>query len=167
MAKRLYSNVGVETALSADITNSQLTATIDSATDWPVAPFTIEIGSEVILVGARTTTALSSLTRGYDGTTQAAHLATSTVRLVVVAADFSLIWDHVHTGAGGDDTAAISHADLSTVTSDQHHPQLHTIASHSDTSATGAELNELTDGSLTVLHVHGADYRPAFLLGGM
>lgn len=30
----------------------------------------------------------------------------------------------------------------------------HTIASHSDTTATGAELNELTDGSTTTLHSH-------------
>lgn len=31
---------------------------------------------------------------------------------------------------------------------------LHTIASHSDTTATGAELEELTDGSETTLHSH-------------
>jgi hypothetical protein len=30
----------------------------------------------------------------------------------------------------------------------------HSIASHADTSATGAELNELTDGSVTTLHSH-------------
>jgi hypothetical protein len=34
------------------------------------------------------------------------------------------------------------------------HAESHTIASHSDTSATGAELNELTDSSETTLHSH-------------
>lgn len=33
-------------------------------------------------------------------------------------------------------------------------PTAHTIASHSDTTATGAELEELTDGSNTTLHGH-------------
>jgi len=35
-----------------------------------------------------------------------------------------------------------------------HHADSHTVASHSDTTATGAELEELTDGSTTVLHAH-------------
>ena len=30
----------------------------------------------------------------------------------------------------------------------------HTVVSHSDTTATGAELDELTDGSTTTLHTH-------------
>jgi len=34
------------------------------------------------------------------------------------------------------------------------HAESHSVASHSDTSATGSELNELTDGSTTVLHAH-------------
>jgi hypothetical protein len=37
---------------------------------------------------------------------------------------------------------------------DAHHNESHTVASHSDTDATGAELNELTDGSETTLHSH-------------
>ena len=35
-----------------------------------------------------------------------------------------------------------------------HHAEAHTIPSHSDTTATGAELEELTDGSQTALHSH-------------
>jgi hypothetical protein len=34
------------------------------------------------------------------------------------------------------------------------HAESHSIASHSDTTATGAELEELTDGSETTLHTH-------------
>ena len=33
-------------------------------------------------------------------------------------------------------------------------PQSHTVVSHNDTTATGSELNELTDGSTTTLHDH-------------
>ena len=60
--------------------------------------------------------------------------------------------DALHTHSGT--SISLNHSDLGGVTSDQHHPQLHTIASHSDTSATGAELDELTDGSTTTLHYH-------------
>jgi hypothetical protein len=35
-----------------------------------------------------------------------------------------------------------------------HTPKAHTIASHSDTTATGAQLNELVGGGQTVLHSH-------------
>mgnify|MGYP004452502081 CR=1 FL=1 len=35
-----------------------------------------------------------------------------------------------------------------------HHADAHTVASHSDTTGTGAELNTLTDGSNTSLHTH-------------
>jgi len=44
-----------------------------------------------------------------------------------------------------------------TANSDAHHSESHTIASHSDTTATGSELNELTDGSDTTLHGHSND----------
>jgi hypothetical protein len=37
------------------------------------------------------------------------------------------------------------------------HDELHTIASHTDTDATGSELNILTDGSDTTLHYHATD----------
>lgn len=51
-------------------------------------------------------------------------------------------------------------SDITTHTAlgDAHHNESHNIASHSDTSATGAELNELTDGSDTVLHNHDTQF---------
>jgi len=53
-----------------------------------------------------------------------------------------------------DDNSGVSdHALLSNVTSDQHHPQTHTIVSH-DTTATGTNLTDLTNGSVTSLHRH-------------
>ena len=55
--------------------------------------------------------------------------------------------------AGAEPAGSIAtHAALS----DVHHAEAHTIVSHSDTTATGAELDELTDGSETTLHSHAA-----------
>ncbi len=48
-----------------------------------------------------------------------------------------------------------NHTELVGVTADQHHNEAHTVNSHSDTTATGAELETLTDGSnADALHVH-------------
>ena len=47
------------------------------------------------------------------------------------------------------------HADLTNVTANQHHNESHTVASHSDTTATGTELDTLTDNSFAdTLHRH-------------
>ncbi len=57
-------------------------------------------------------------------------------------------------GTGGVEFVDSDHADLANVTSDQHHAQAHTAASHSDQGATGAELEDLTDSGATTLHKH-------------
>ena len=55
----------------------------------------------------------------------------------------------------GNTATYLDHADLGAVTSDQHHTEAHTVASHSDTTATGAELETLTDASnADALHTH-------------
>lgn len=49
------------------------------------------------------------------------------------------------------------HSALLNIGTDDHHPQLHTIASHTDTVATGAQLNTLTAGASSnadSLHTH-------------
>lgn len=47
------------------------------------------------------------------------------------------------------------HSQLGGVTANTHHNESHSVASHSDTTATGAELNTLTDGSEgETLHKH-------------
>lgn len=55
-----------------------------------------------------------------------------------------------------------THASTTGQTANDHHNELHTVASHSDTTATGAELNTLTDGSnADALHAHaggGSDF---------
>lgn len=47
--------------------------TFSSATLLPPAPFTVTMGTEIMLVGARSGTAASSVTRGYAGTVAASH----------------------------------------------------------------------------------------------
>lgn len=61
---------------------------------------------------------------------------------------------HGHTGADGSGTVA--HSATTGRTANDHHNESHTVASHSDTTATGAELETLTDGSnADSLHSHG------------
>jgi len=65
----------------------------------------------------------------------------------------------VATAAASASTAAVSAGALFThdADADAHHAESHTIASHSDTTATGAELETLTDGSnADSLHVHAS-----------
>ena len=51
--------------------------------------------------------------------------------------------------------ATISHDNIAGVSADDHHAQSHTIVSHSDTTATGTELDTLTDNSMAdTLHRH-------------
>ena len=70
-------------------------------------------------------------------------------------------------GSGGAEFVDSDHADLANVGTDDHHAQAHTVASHSDTTGTGAELNTLTDGSVTTLHSHagGAAFSEFMLIG--
>lgn len=62
----------------------------------------------------------------------------------------------VDIGETGLDLTQLDHnVHLAGIGVDDHHPQLHTIASHSDTTATGSELETLTDGSnADLLHTH-------------
>lgn len=47
-----------------------------------------------------------------------------------------------------------AHADTTGQTADDHHAEAHTVGSHSDTSATGAQLDVLVGGGETALHSH-------------
>ena len=88
----------------------------------------------------------------------------------VLATGSALGPDHTISGAAdgqvlraNSSTAArfdpLDHDDLDGVTANQHHNEAHTVASHSDTTATGSELNTLTDGSdASSLHDHDGRY---------
>lgn len=88
MPTRNYSNVAVETTLNGGITDSATSLVVNDATGYPAVPFTIYVDSEVILVEGKSGVTFSSLTRGYDGTSQAAHSDGATVEHKVIAKDF-------------------------------------------------------------------------------
>ncbi len=62
----------------------------------------------------------------------------------------------IHHSNVNDHTEAHSHAHSDTTGqgANDHHASSHNVASHSDTSTTGAELNELAAGNDTALHSH-------------
>lgn len=132
MAQRNYSNTAVETALSSGITAGATSLSVLDATGWPSPPFILVVDpdtadEELILVDNKTGTTFSSLTRGFGGTSAVAHSGSAVVKHVAVAEDYVLIWDHVHSGSGGDDSAKVSHDDLNGVSSDDHHDQVHAL----------------------------------------
>ena len=69
-----------------------------------------------------------------------------------------------------DNLGTKSHNALTNVTTNQHHNESHTVASHNDTTATGTELETLTDGSgADALHTHAGSVMtgtPGGELGG-
>lgn len=91
MTIRNFSNIAADTTLDGAITDSATTLDVVSATGFPAVPFTIKINDEVILVGAVATNTFSSLVRGLDGTTAAAHSNGDVVNHVGIAQDFA--WD--------------------------------------------------------------------------
>lgn len=70
--------------------------------------------------------------------------------------------NNTHRSGDGSD-----HTDVAANTAARH-AESHTVASHSDTTGTGAQLNELVGGGATILHSHagGAGSAPAFFING-
>lgn len=65
------------TTLNADIGDTDLTLTVTDALGFPPAPFVVGIDSEQIMVGAKSGTTFSSLTRGYQQTVPVPHSAST------------------------------------------------------------------------------------------
>jgi hypothetical protein len=153
MARRNYSNIAVDTTLATGINGAVTTLDVVSATGWPIAPFLLVIDpgtgtEELILVGAKSGVTFSSLTRGFGGTSAVAHNAAAPIRHVLTKEDHDLVWTHIHV-PGTDDTAQISHDNLSGVSADDHHPQSHSLASHTGQLDHGTGLSGLTDDDHT------------------
>ena len=89
MAENFANDYG--TTLDGAINDTDAALTLASATGAPSAPFRVRIENELILVGARTTTACSSLTRGAEGTTAASHATGSAITHVLTAAGLESI----------------------------------------------------------------------------
>ena len=94
--RRSYSGSSATCTLASSITSGDTTATLTgTVTNWPATasgPFYMVIdpglaNEEKVLVAARTTTALSSITRGVDGTTAASHTAGAICYPVFTAVD--------------------------------------------------------------------------------
>lgn len=71
---------------SGGISNVDSSLIVTSATGAPAATFRIKIDDELILVGAKSGTTFSTLTRGIEGTAAASHTDGSTVTHVLTAA---------------------------------------------------------------------------------
>jgi hypothetical protein len=95
-ARRSYSGASAACTLTSSISSSDTTLDLTgTVTAWPVTsggPFFMVIDpglstEEKVLVGSRSTTSLSSVTRGVDGTAAASHSAGATCYPVFTAVD--------------------------------------------------------------------------------
>jgi hypothetical protein len=132
----------------AEADDSQLTSTEPttlSAVSKPVAVVT-ESNAKMLLIHYRGEVIASSVT----------NTAPNDANYLIGTANSSLSAEIVvGTVPGGElgNTWASPTVD-SSHSGSAHHAEAHTVVSHSDTTATGAELETLTDGSTTALHVH-------------
>lgn len=76
---RLNAANNAQTKLTAAIAAGDTSFYVNDGTVLPAAPFVITVENEVMLVGAKAGNLCSSVTRGYEGTTAAAHDAETTV----------------------------------------------------------------------------------------
>lgn len=106
MARRFYSNNAVETTLQSGIGSGDSGLVVLDSTGYPAVPFVIVVepdtaNEEFVLVGAKSGTTFSTLTRAFDGSAAAAHNAGSVIKHVAVALDFTEMWTHKHLAADG------------------------------------------------------------------
>lgn len=114
MARQEFKGAAESLTLQANINNS-VTSLASSATpsaNWPTATsfsFVIVVGrgtasEEKMLVGARSTSTFSSITRGYDGTSAVSHTAGETVEHCVAATVIDEANAHVNDTTRNDHT---------------------------------------------------------------
>jgi hypothetical protein len=90
---RTYSNIALDTTLTAGIGAGDPTCIVTSAAGYPAAPFAIVLDpglvtEEVCEVTIKAGTTFT-ITRGFDGTTAQAHALGATVRHSAIAGDFT------------------------------------------------------------------------------
>ena len=108
--------------------------------------------------GAGTGLSVKGLPAQFEIATVAVSANVTGANLDTLTAGAASDADALHTHDGLSSTSHThAHSEITGVGTDDHHAESHTIASHSDTSATGAELDTLTDGSnADALHVHAS-----------
>ena len=142
------------------------------------------VGADVLLIedsaasNAKKRVQITNLPGGSDADAihdnVASEISAITAKATPVGGDFLIIEDSAAANVKKSMTVAaleavLSHDNIADVSADDHHNEAHTIVSHSDTTATGAELETLTDGSETALHSHagaaGAAFSELMLIG--
>lgn len=110
MTQSYVAGAATATTLTSGLSNSATSFSVVSATGWPSSvPFVIcidraTINEEKILVTARTGTAITNCTRGYDGTAAVTHaVGSNNVEHVISAAQIQELIDHVNEAGGGID----------------------------------------------------------------
>lgn len=96
MARESFLNFATS-ALTANITNSatSFSVTGGSGSSFPSSNFVVCIDTELIFISSRSTDTFTVGTRGWDGTTAAAHNSATTVQLSVCAYNMNHLWANV------------------------------------------------------------------------
>lgn len=94
MAARNYSGTAVQTTITGAISSSDTSFSVADATGHPSSNYVLTLGGgtareEKVLVGSRSGTSCSSVTRAFDGTTAVSHPAGEAAEHTISAADLS------------------------------------------------------------------------------
>lgn len=116
MTRRSYSATAVPTTLVTTIGPTDTSMVIADITGWPDGtggPFIITVkrgqsGEEKILVGTRSGTTLSSLTRGFEGTTAVTHQGGESVEHTQSKTDLDEANAHINATTGAHPASAIT-----------------------------------------------------------
>ncbi len=158
MARTNLANA-LSTTLAASVATPDTTITLTSDVGLPTLPFYMVIdpfndaGREYVLVEGRTGAVLDTLTRNLTGSAATTHAISDLVRVSFLAQSLDDLWTELETHTH----AVPTHASTTGQGTDDHHAEAHTVASHSDTAAEGAELDTLTAGPASdadALHTH-------------
>jgi uncharacterized protein YaiE (UPF0345 family) len=93
MSLRNFSNVAVETSLTAGVNSSVTSLTVGSVSGWAAAPFTITVDPDTINEEGMLVTNVAgttlTVTRGYNGTTALSHTSGAAVKHAALAIEFT------------------------------------------------------------------------------
>jgi hypothetical protein len=153
MSARVYGGGAAATTLSSGITSGATSIPVADASTWPSSgAFSVVIdkglsGEEKVLIASRSGNTLTATTRGYDGTSAAAHLSAATIQCCGTAIDFQEANDHINATTGHGATGAVMGTTNSQTVTNK------TIALGSNTvSGTTAQFNTAnTDGDFATL----------------